>query len=650
VGLSLVAVAVAVGGTALAPAAASSAPGQPGYDGHLEEANAWAVDALDLPAAWETTRGEGATIAVIDTGMGEHPFFEGKDVEPGYSVLPGEEDAWYERAGDLDDPDDKRGHGTGVAAMALLAAPEATILPVRDGTGDPAALNVGLDSEVTYEAIRWAVDNGADVITMAWGFCCTEASEDLYMALQYAVDHDVVLVAGAGNNPDSRTGWHFPAAIPGVVTVSGLGDDGGPWESSTTGPEVDVAGPADYTQTWPNPQGHPHADESVLDDGTGGAGTPLYYETGGTSGATGWIGGVVALVRAAHPDLDADDVIQRLLRTADDRGPEGHDEVFGHGVPDAAAAVGADVEPVDENPLGYPLGIAGASGATATGEPAPGTGAAADGAARPDAGGGSDLVPLAIVALLAAGLAAGGWSWLLRRRPTPPAAPPGPPVPTAVRTGQVVALVVALVVAGGTYVVADAVVDKTAGAAGGEAAAEDAAEDAAEEEVTDPDGTAGSGGTDPSTSADSGAEGELAADGNPAAMAAQAWQDAYTAGDLEAFTSLTCENPWYRVAINVKKLADPAYVRPGFALLVEDEEGWGADDYRLERRSGDKAWVEAGNLSIGSNAEYEIALVREGGWKVCDFWMTGPWWGGVPEWEERWPRDHDDAGLNPVPT
>ena len=68
----------------------------------------------------------------------------------------------------------KQGHGTGVTAMALRAAPEATNLPIRGGSSDPDAFEVGGDSEDYHHLIRYAVDNGADVIVMAWGFCCRD--------------------------------------------------------------------------------------------------------------------------------------------------------------------------------------------------------------------------------------------------------------------------------------------------------------------------------------------------------------------------------------------------------------------------------------------------------------------------------------------
>ncbi|GAB3998341.1 hypothetical protein GCM10029992_23880 [Glycomyces albus] len=95
----------------------------------------WAMDLMNVPAAQETTTGEGVTVAVIDTGMGQHPFFDDKDVLPGTSFFEDEEDAWQ-----VFSPTGR--HGMQVAAGVLHVAPDATILPIRYDTGS-RALDIG---------------------------------------------------------------------------------------------------------------------------------------------------------------------------------------------------------------------------------------------------------------------------------------------------------------------------------------------------------------------------------------------------------------------------------------------------------------------------------------------------------------------------
>lgn len=328
VALAAMAVIAAAPGTALA------------QDTTLNEDNAWAVEQVQAPAAWETTKGEGITVAVMDTGINEHPFFEDKDVLPGYTFLSDETDAW----------NDSDGHGSAVAAAVLLVAPETTILPVRLDTGQSDF--GGVLGETQLEAFRWAVDNGADVLVVPWGISGVGFDGEYLEVLQYAIDKGAVIIASAGNNPDEPV--NYPGFVEGVVTVTGTNQSGDIWlENTTVGPEVEVAAPADL-MTAPVPQ-----------FGTLGDGTELYTEVyGGTSMGAGFAGGVAALTWAAHPDLDASNVIQRMMFTAGD-GSGNRDEEAGYGLLNADQAVHAEgIEAVEENPLGYPMGEAGASGAT----------------------------------------------------------------------------------------------------------------------------------------------------------------------------------------------------------------------------------------------------------------------------------------------
>ncbi len=74
----------------------------------------------------------------------------------------------------------------------------------------------------------------------------------------------------------------------------------------------------------------------------------------GTSGAAPIVAGIAALVRAAHPDLDAANVINRIIRTAHPSASATAvpDPLYGYGLVDAAAAVSASVPTVAENPMG----------------------------------------------------------------------------------------------------------------------------------------------------------------------------------------------------------------------------------------------------------------------------------------------------------
>lgn len=397
-----------IGAVALAPSAALA---QEEKDLYAE--NAWVIDQIGAEAAWETTKGEGVTVAVVDLGIAEeHPFLEDKNILDGKSFMGDDE---------VDGRVDTDGHGTGVSAAALYVAPEATILPVRiNSTSADIGFSIGAGS-IDFAGIRWAADNGADVIVIPWIEVAPDGygpSEEFLEVVQYAIDKDAVVIAGGGNDPELEQVPN-PASFPGVIAVSGTDMNGGAWSYSTTGPEIVLAGPAD-TMLLPKPQ--------VADFGE----EELYFEAAGTSVAAGVVGGAAALVKAAHPGLDASNVIQRLIATADDGGA-GRTDALGFGVVDADLAVHAtDVEPVEENPLGYPLGEPGASEASPdeesvaapTATPSEESTPVSDSEAA--SGSGREVMPVIVIAAAVVLLVAGLAVWLVLRTRSRPKAQPWP--------------------------------------------------------------------------------------------------------------------------------------------------------------------------------------------------------------------------------
>ncbi len=152
-------------------------------------------------------------------------------------------------------------------------------------------------------------------------------------AFEHAMDHDVVIVAAAGNRGTGTVEVGAPATIPGVLTVAWVGQNGkASDEASSQGITIGVAAPS----------------ENLVGVVPGGG----YVIWDGTSGSAPIVSGIVALVRAAHPELDADNVINRILATAKDAGAPGEDPLYGFGLVDAAAAVSVDVPSVTTNPMG----------------------------------------------------------------------------------------------------------------------------------------------------------------------------------------------------------------------------------------------------------------------------------------------------------
>ena len=301
----------------------------------VRDAEYW-LDGYGIRTAWNTTQGAGVTIAVIDTGVdGTVPELRG-------AVISG---ADFSGLGSPDGqtpvgPAQDRDHGTMVASLAagrgsggtngvIGAAPAATILPISIGFGQGSVS----DDDQIAAAVRYAVDAGADVINMSLTRNTLEWPTSWDDAFLYAMDHDVVIVAAAGNRGSGTTQVGAPATMPGVLTVAGVDANGqASFDASSQGITIGVAAPSED-----------------LVGATPGGGHVMWN---GTSGATPIVAGIVALVRAAHPELDAANVIQRVVATAKDAGTPGTDAIYGFGLVDAASAVTASVPRVTENPMG----------------------------------------------------------------------------------------------------------------------------------------------------------------------------------------------------------------------------------------------------------------------------------------------------------
>jgi len=288
-----------------------------------------------ISAAWQTTRGAGVTIAVIDSGV------DGSVAELQGAVVGGA-DFSGNGSSDGQTPVGVTGseHGTMVASLAagrgtggdngvIGAAPAASILAISIGFGDGAT---DADEQIAA-AVRFAVDNGADVINMSLTRNTLEWPVSWDEAFLYAMDNDVVVVAAAGNRGSGTTTVGAPATMPGVLTVAGVDASGqASFDASAQGITIGVSAPSEDLV-------------GVLPDGS-------YVTWSGTSGAAPIIAGIVALVRASHPELDAANVINRVVSTARDAGARGADAIYGFGLVDAQAAVTASVPRVTENPMG----------------------------------------------------------------------------------------------------------------------------------------------------------------------------------------------------------------------------------------------------------------------------------------------------------
>jgi type VII secretion-associated serine protease mycosin len=319
----------------LAAAALALLPATPAHADGIRTQQ-WALSSMKTDQAWRTTKGEGITVAVLDTGVDDrHPdlagsVLQGKDFI-GFGAQRGER-AWARHGTAMAGIIAAHGHGPGSEDGVMGIAPEVKILPVRvilEGTDKARERARNSRGNALAQGIRWAADQGADVINLSLGddseSAHPEAAEDA--AVQYALAKGSVVVASAGNGGEKGDHISYPAAYPGVIAVTAVDRFGTHaafstrrWYATVSAPGVDIV-MADPDQK--------------------------YYQGWGTSAASAFVSGAVALVRAAHPGLTPAQ-IKKLLADSARNGPKGgRDDAKGYGIVDPAAAIkaGAKLRP-----------------------------------------------------------------------------------------------------------------------------------------------------------------------------------------------------------------------------------------------------------------------------------------------------------------
>ena len=301
----------------------------------------WNLAAIQIPAAWSISRGAGAVVAVLDSGVAYEtrgpyrraPDLAGTRFVPGYDFV--DDDA---HPNDVAPRDGRRSHGTHMAAIIAQTAgngiggagvaPDAAIMPIR-------VLEPDLSGSVDDVArgLRFAADHGADIANLS--FSGLEAAPPVTAAIRYATARGVTVVAAAGNEGGAPVTW--PAADPRVIAVGAVGRSLTRAPYSNQGAALDLVAPAGAGADVP--EGHGPADGVIGQTLKGGPRQFCFCFTASTSAAAAQVSGVAALLvgsgRATRPAA----VRAALLRGARDLGPRGRDIQYGAGLVQAAGAL-----------------------------------------------------------------------------------------------------------------------------------------------------------------------------------------------------------------------------------------------------------------------------------------------------------------------
>jgi hypothetical protein len=215
------------------------------------------------------------------------------------------------------------GHGTFVAGLVLLAAPDCEIMPIRafDGDGDGTYFDVA-------KSIYLAIQEDVDVINMSFG--SSDTSSTLLDACQDAFEAGIALVAAAGN--DSSNTVLYPAGYPWVTAVSAIDSTDSVAAFSNYGDHIDICAPGVGLY-------------SAI------PGDTIWGSWSGTSFATALVSGGCALMRDDDSTLTTDPIRYRLRSEAETVLDWGtvypHDDYYGYGCLDIDAAVDFVPDPGD---------------------------------------------------------------------------------------------------------------------------------------------------------------------------------------------------------------------------------------------------------------------------------------------------------------
>jgi len=270
----------------------------------------WGIELVGVPNFWKYTKGRGIKVAVLDTGIAyKHPDLEGAILDM--------KDFTNSRSG----ASDMNGHGTHCAGIIVArdnstgivgVAPEAELLigKVLDDNGSGS-------EEMVASGIEWAIESGADIISMSLG--SPYPSKRIQKAIKIAIDNNLFVICAAGNSGPFLDTVDYPGAFEETIAVGSIDRRKKISNFSSRGKEVDVVAPGDEILSTYPPRG--------------------LAKLSGTSMAAPFVAGISALILSKHrnyngktPINNQKDLEQHLRKSTLDLGPFGFDMSYGYGL------------------------------------------------------------------------------------------------------------------------------------------------------------------------------------------------------------------------------------------------------------------------------------------------------------------------------
>lgn len=278
----------------------------------------WNLKKICIEDGWNYTTGSSdITVAVIDSGLDINNVDATHNLVSGYNFILNNNDIY-----------DASGHGTFVSGIIGATTNNSIGVAGVDWNVKIMPLQVMYSDGTCYDsdvinAITYAVDHGAKIINLSLGG--TNSNPAMQSTIDYAVSHNVTVVAAAGNNGNSTV--NYPAAFNGVIGVGSTNYYDTRSDFSPVNYSVDVTAPGeDIISTAPTESGY-------------GIGS-------GTSYSSPEVAGVAALLLTINPNLTPAQITNILESTSDDLGTAGRDDEYGYGRINAKKAIESLLKPV----------------------------------------------------------------------------------------------------------------------------------------------------------------------------------------------------------------------------------------------------------------------------------------------------------------